>query len=218
MNRCDSRVIAIFLVLIIQLPLAAQADHVRIRTFIGMEPYGRISSRHWGSENATEVWNASYGFLPGIETYWMMNDRVEIGAGFQWMFSRRVFRDGGVDGETFSLIPIYAATRINLMEVKGIDTYAAVRLGYTLFRESAEFRDIWSTEPGGALTSTTGGMYGSAAIGVKMNIFELPSAGLDFSMDAGYAFYGASGTNSTGKVFPLSYQAMLVDFALDWRL
>jgi hypothetical protein len=35
-------------------------------------------------------------------------------------------------------------------------------------------------------------MYGSAAIGVKMNIFERPSTGLDFSMDAGYAFYGAS--------------------------
>jgi hypothetical protein len=60
-------------------------------------------------------------------------------------------------------------------------------------------------------------MYGSAAIGVVMSLYDRPSAGLDFSMDAGYAFYGASGENSTGKVYPISYQAMLVDFALDWR-
>jgi hypothetical protein len=118
MNRCYSRVIACFLILLIQLPLAAQADHVRIRTFTGMEPYGRISSRHWGSDNATKVWNASYGLLPGIEAYWMMNDRVEIGAGFQWMFNRRVFRDEDVEGERSRSFHFMRQRGINLMEVR----------------------------------------------------------------------------------------------------
>ncbi|MCK5248744.1 MAG: hypothetical protein KAJ98_02205, partial [Spirochaetaceae bacterium] len=105
--------------------------------------------------------------------------------------------------------------RFDLTEVDRFSTYALLKLGYAVFQTSEEFRDIWSTD-GGALTSTGGGIYAAAALGVMLNIKERPKWGLDLSMDIGYAFQSATGTNP-GKSYPISYQTMSVDLALDWR-
>ena len=215
MNLNTRHIIAILLITGATIPLSARADNIRIRTIAGMEPIGLFSVTGFGGGGRSS-WSTGYGFTPGLEIYYILNERIEIGVGFKWQLNRRVFRSGGSSDETFSFLPIYVTTKIDLTEVDGFSTYALLKLGYSFFQNSEEFRDIWSSEAGGALTSTKGGIYAAAALGVMLNIKERPKWGLDLSMDAGYAFQSATGTNPV-KSYPISYQAMSVDLALDWR-
>jgi len=212
-----SRLKLIFILLLLfgaSIPLSAQADHVRIRTIAGMEPIGilSITGLNSGGKNS---WSTGYGFTPGLEIYYIMNDRIEVGAGFKWQLNRRVFRDSGSSDETFSFIPIYIAARIGLSEIDNFSTYLLVKLGYAAFQSSQDFKDIWISE-GGALSSTSGGIYAAGSLGVLLNLTERSKWGLDLSMDVGYAFQNATGTNPV-KSYPISYQAMSVDMALGWR-
>lgn len=219
MNLKNRRIIrylaAVLLILGAALPLSAQAGNVRIRTIAGMEPIGKLKAT--GYSSGSNSWSTGYGFTPGLEVYYMLSSRIEVGAGFKWELDRRVFREGGSDDERFSFIPIYVTTRIDITEMEGFTTYALLKLGYAIFQTTQGFRDIWTSEPGGALTDTGGGIYASAALGVSFNLTERPKWGLDFSMDAGYAFHSATGKSATSN-YPISYQAMSVDLALDWRL
>ena len=207
-------ILILFLLFGASIPLSAQADHVRIRTIAGMEPIGILSvtGLNGGGKNS---WSTGYGFTPGLEIYYIMNDRIEVGAGFKWQLNRRVFRDGGSSDEIFSFIPIYIAARIGLSEIENFSTYFLVKLGYAAFQSSQGFRDIWISE-GGALSSTSGGIYAAGSLGVLLNLTERSKWGLDLSMDVGYAFQSATATNSF-RSYPISYQAMSVDTALGWR-
>lgn len=214
MNLNIRQLFAIFLITGAAFSLSARTESVRIRTIAGMEPIGLFTVTGF-SGGGRSSWSTGYGFTPGLEVYYILNQRIEVGAGFKWQLNRRVFRDGGGSDETFSFIPIYITARFDLTEVDRFSTYALLKLGYAVFQTSEEFRDIWSTD-GGALTSTGGGIYAAAALGVMLNIKERPKWGLDLSMDIGYAFQSATGTNP-GKSYPISYQTMSVDLALDWR-
>ena len=216
MSRTARIFFIIFFIISSAFPLAAQANHVRIRTFAGMEPYGRLSTRNWGSGNMTKKWNTSYGFTPGLEFYIGLNDLLEVGAGFKWQLDRQVYRTGGSSDETFAFIPVYLALRFNIMDIEGVDMHAILRLGYAFFDASQEFRNIWIDE-NGALVSTDGGMYGAVSLGVTILLLDRPEWGIDYSMDAGYAYYGAAGRNVSDETSPISYQSMEVDFSLDWR-
>ncbi len=215
MNLNFHRLLTLLFLAGVVLPLSAQTENVRIRTIAGMEPIGLLSVTGF-SGGGRSSWSTGYGFTPGLEIYYILNERIEVGAGFKWQLNRRVFSDGGSSDETFSFIPIYITTRIDLTEIDGFSSYVLVKLGYAVFRNSQAFRDIWISD-GGALTSTGGGIYAAGALGVMLNIHERPKWGLDFSMDVGYAFQSATATNPV-KSYPMSYQAMSVDFALDWRL
>ena len=214
MNHHIRRIFAIFLIAGAALPLSAQEKHVRIRTIAGMEPIGLLTIN--GISGDDNSWSTGYGFTPGLEIYYILNDRIEVGAGFKWQLNRRVFREGGSKDETFSFVPIYITTRFDLTNVERFTTYALLKLGYAVFRNSQEFREIWFTEPGSTLTSTGGGIYAAAALGADINIKERPGWGLDYSMDVGYAYLSASGSNAS-RTYPISYQSMSVDLALDWR-
>ncbi|GEM_PF-831538 len=217
-NRRFSRFKQILIILLLfgaSIPLSAQADHVRIRTIAGMEPIGLLSVTGLNSGGRSS-WSTGYGFTPGVEIYYILNDRIEVGAGFKWQLNRRVFRDGGSSDETFSFIPIYIAARISLSEIENFSTYLQVKLGYTAFQSSQGFRDIWLSEPGGALSSTGGGIYAAGSLGVLLNLTERSKWGLDLSMDVGYAFQSATATNPV-RSYPISYQDMSVDTALGWR-
>jgi len=196
------------------LPLSAQANHFRIRTIAGMEPIGLLSITGLNSSDKSS-WSTGYGFTPGLEFYYIMNSRIEVGAGFKWQLNRMVFREGGNSDETFSFIPIYISARINISRIENFSTYALIKLGYALFMNSQAFRDIWDSS-GGTLDSTGGGIYAAGSLGVLLNLTERSKWGLDLSMDVGYAFQSATGTN-TSRTYPISYQAMSVDMALDWR-
>lgn len=206
--------IAAVLIMGAVLPLSAKANHVRIRTIAGMEPIGLLTAN--GYSGGDNTWSTGYGFTPGLEAYYMLHSRIEIGTGFQWQLNRGVFREGGSDDEKFSFIPIYVTARFDITEMEGFTTYAMLKLGYSFFQSTQAFRDIWTSEPGGALTDTGGGVYASAALGISLNLTEHSKWGLDFSMDVGYAYQGATGKNIS-RSYPLSYQAMAVDLALDWR-
>ncbi len=214
MNQKNRRILALFFIAAASFPLSAQADHLRIRTIAGMEPIGvlSITGLNGGDKNS---WSTGYGFTPGLEIYYIMNDRIEVGAGFKWQLNRRVFRDSGSSDETFSFIPIYIAARIGLSEIDNFSTYLLVKLGYAAFQSSQDFKDIWISE-GGALSSTSGGIYAAGSLGVLLNLTERSKWGLDLSMDVGYAFQNATGTNPV-RSYPISYQAMSVDMALGWR-
>lgn len=208
------RLLAALILLGATLPLSAKADHVRIRTIAGMEPIGMFTANGYGSGDNT--WSSGYGFTPGLEVYYMLHSRIEIGAGFQWQLKRKVFREGGSEDERFSFIPIYVTARFDITEVDNFTTYAMVKLGYAVFQNTQAFRNIWASEPGGALTDTGGGIFASAGLGVALGLLERSSWGLDFSMDVGYSYQSATGKNNS-RDYPLSYQAMTVDLALDWR-
>lgn len=215
MNQNFRRISAFCIFILLTFPLSAQANHIRIRTIAGMEPIGLLSitGLNSGGKNS---WSTGYGFAPGLEIYYIINDRIEVGPGFKWQLNRRVFRDGGSSDETFSFIPIYIAARIGLSEIDNFSTYALIKLGYAFFHSSQDFKDIWLSEPGGALTSTGGGIYAAGSLGVLLNLTEHSKWGLDLSMDAGYAFQSSAATN-TARTYPISYQAMSVDMALGWR-
>jgi hypothetical protein len=146
----------------------------------------------------------------------MLHSRIEVGAGFKWQLNRSVYREDGSDNEKFSFIPFYISARFDITEMEGFTTYAMLKLGYGIFQNTRAFRDIWASEPGGALTSTGGGIYASGVLGVMLNLLERSDWGLDLSMDTGYAYQGATGKNAS-RSYSLSYQAMSVDVALDWR-
>lgn len=206
--------IAAILILGATFPISAADKHVRIRTIAGMEPIGLLTAT--GYSGGDNTWSTGYGFTPGLEVYYMLNSRIEVGAGFKWELNRRVFRESGSDDERFSFIPIYVTTRIDITNLEGFSTYALLKLGYAVFQNTREFREIWATEPGGTLTDTGGGIYASAALGISLNLTEKSKWGLDYSMDVGYAFHSATGKNLS-RSYPISYQAMSVDLALDWR-
>ncbi|MCK5735269.1 MAG: hypothetical protein KAH21_02280 [Spirochaetaceae bacterium] len=215
MNQKTRRILALFFLAAASFPLSAQANHVRIRTLAGMEPIGMLSVTGFAGGGRSS-WSTGYGFTPGLEVYYILNSRIEVGAGFKWQLNRRVFRDGGSVDETFSFIPIYITTRIGLTEINRFSTYALIKLGYAVFQNSQAFRDIWISEAGGELSSTSGGIYAGVSLGVLLNLKERTKWGLDLSMDVGYAFQSASGTNAS-RTYPISYQAMSVDMALEWR-
>ncbi len=212
--RPSRLLLTLLLLLLALIPLSARADHIRIRTIAGMEPIGLLSVTGLNSGGRSS-WSTGYRFTPGLEIYYIMNDRIEIGTGFKWQLNRRVFRDGGSSDETFSFIPIYITARIGLSEIDNFSTYALIKLGYAVFQSSQDFRDIWISE-GEALSSTAGGIYAAGALGVLLNLTERSKWGLDLSMDVGYAFQNATGTNPV-RSYPISYQTMSVDMALDWR-
>jgi hypothetical protein len=214
MNQISRRISALIAVILISFPLSARTDHVRIRTMAGMEPVGMLSITGMNGGGETS-WSSAYGFTPGLEIYYILNRRIDIGAGFKWQLDRRVFRDSGNSNETFAFIPLYITARIHLTEMEKFSTYALVKLGYAFFLNSQEFREIWISD-GGTLDSTIGGIYASGALGVLLNLSEHSDWGLDLSMDAGYAFHSASGNNSH-RTYPISYQIMTVDISLDWR-
>ena len=214
MNRKNRQISAILFLILLSSPLAAREYHFRIRTIAGMEPIGMLTVRGLG--NAEDSWNTGYGFSPGLEIYYILNSRIDIGAGFKWQLSRRVFRETGSIDESFSFIPLYVTTRIRLSEVERFTTYLMVKLGYAFFQSTQDFRNIWNTEPGGALNSTSGGIFASAVLGIILNLKEFQNWALDLSMDAGYAYSAATGRNIS-ESYPISYQAMTVDMALDWR-
>jgi len=214
MNQISRRISALIAVILISFPLSARTDHVRIRTMAGMEPVGMLSITGMNGGGETS-WSSAYGFTPGLEIYYILNRRIDIGAGFKWQLDRRVFRDNGNSNETFAFIPLYITARIHLTEMENFSTYALVKLGYAFFLNSQEFREIWISD-GGMLDSTIGGIYASGALGVLLNLSEHSDWGLDLSMDAGYAFHSASGNNSH-RTYPISYQIMTVDISLDWR-
>jgi hypothetical protein len=210
-----SPLIALMLFLTV-LPLAATPDRIRVRTVVGMEPIGRLTVNNLPGGGKTS-WSTGYGISPGIELYAVLGTGVEVGAGVMWQTERRVFRDGGDAGERFSFVPMYMTARVRLTEVDGFSSVLQVKLGYSVFLNDTGFREIWLDESwGGALTSTSGGLYASASLGAMLNLAEKAGWGLDLSMDVGYSFQSASGTNSFGN-FPISYQAMATNIALDWR-
>ena len=218
MNR---RIIAVFFALIAFLtafPAAAGSDSLRIRTFLGMEPYGRMSVKNWGNPGQLETWNAAYGITPGIEVFGVLGEKVELGAGARFQIPGRIFRSGGSEDVRFHYIPVYAAGRFDIIDTVGIDMYGVVRLGYSFLLSNQAFRDVWTAESGGvALEKTGGGLYAGASLGVVFVLADRENWGLDWSMDAGYSFHGGSGTSLSGKGFAINYQAMSADFSLDWR-
>jgi hypothetical protein len=197
-------------------PLYAQADHVRIRTIAGMEPIGRLTASGY-SGGGESSWGTTYGFSPGLEVNVLLGDRVEVGAGAMYQVSRRVLRDSGESDESFSFIPVYIDARVILTMMEIIDTYFQLNLGYSLFQASQGFKDIWSGSSGGSLTSTTGGIYVGGVLGATLNLEDNSKWGLDFSMDVGYGYHGATGKNSSGS-HPISYQVFSTNIALDWHL
>jgi len=215
MNQRFQRLSALLFVILVSFPLSARVDHIRICTIAGMEPIGLLSITGLNNSGKNS-WSTGYGFTPGLEIYYMINSRIEIGTGFKWQLNRRVFRDGGSSDETFSFIPIYVTARISLSEIDKFSTYALIKLGYAVFHSSQAFRDIWLIETGGALSSTGGGIYAAGALGILLNLTEHQNWGLDLSMDVGYAFQSATATNDA-RTYPISYQAMSVDMALGWR-
>ena len=189
---------------------------LRLRTFVGMEPYGRMSSTGWGATDKRETWNVGYGISPGFELLLSLSRNTELGAGVRYQMNRRVFRDGGDTDERFGFIPLYVVGRFEMMDSGGINLYGTIRLGYALFLTSREYRDIY-IDDAGALTDSSGGVYAGGSMGAVFNLVDRSGWKLDYSMDAGYSFHGASGRNASDKGYQINYQALSVDFALDWR-
>ncbi len=209
MKRTFFAVFFIIVSIFTAIPALSATDNVRVRTFFAMEPYGRMSVTNWGAPDAVVLWNATYGFTPGLEIYGVLSERVELGAGFRYQIGRRVLRSGGSDDEKFSYIPIYVAGRFDIVESYGINMYGIVKLGYSILTGNQAFHDIWMDEPsdGNSLDSTAGGFYAGGALGVVFTILQRENWGLDWSMDAGYAFHGGSGRKtSSGKGYKINYQ------------
>lgn len=218
MIRSKAAVFSVLMLLITSAGAFADGDHVRIRTFFGMEPYGRMTVKNWSSPGQLEIWNVTYGFTPAIEILGVLRDGLELGAGARFQIPRRVLRSGGAGDETFRYIPVYAVGRFEIVDTDGIDMYGIVRLGYSFLLSSRAFRDIWQDEATGeSLESTGGGFYAGGSLGVEIALVDRRDWGMDWSMDAGYSFHGGSGVNASGKNFAVNYQAFSADFSLDWR-
>lgn len=187
-------------------------DHLRIRVLAGMEPLGRITLTGIRGSGGDLNLGAAYGFSPGLEALWIFSRRIEAGAGFRWGLPRRVFRSGGAADEVFHFVPVYAALRIGLTRLEKARLYVAIRLGYTFFTPGPAFRRI----PDEPLTSSSGGLYAAAALGVTFTLKNRPKWGLDISSDAGYAYHGAS-SSSALRSHPVQFQSMTVNLSLDWR-
>ena len=158
----------------------------------------------------------AYGFSPGIEALWMFGDRIEAGAGFQWQLPRRVFRSDGEIDEVFNFVPIYALVRVNLTRLNPGELHFTAKLGYAVFFDSPGFRNILPAGSGGPLTSSSGGLFGAAAIGVTFIVKDRTRWGLDLSADVGYGYHRALGS-SANRSHPIDFQSMMVNFSLDWR-
>ena len=198
-------------------PLHASPEHLVVRTFGGMEPLGRLTASGMGSLGADLTMDTGYGFSPGLELYFHLGERVEIGAGCRWQLLRRVYRSGGDSDEQFGFIPVYIAARVFITEMDDFRLYGTAKAGYSFFRTTSAFNGILEASDGGPVQSVSGGIYAAAGIGINYTIKERPKWGLDFSTDAAYAFYGARGTDTNGDTYRFPYQALTVDFGLDWR-
>lgn len=191
---------------------SGQERYVRIRTIGGMEPIGVLYIKGDGGTVETPL-STSYGFSPGLEVYYVLKEFLEFGAGFQWQLKRKALLEKKTG--TFSSIPIYSTTRINLTRSENFSMYVLIKLGYSILNSSSEFREIWDSEPGGSLDSTRGGFYGMTSLGMSKNLKETSNWKLDFGMDVGYSFQSFIGSNSA-KSYPLSYHEMPVHISLDW--
>ncbi|MCG8453646.1 MAG: hypothetical protein MI717_10745 [Spirochaetales bacterium] len=192
---------------------------MRVRTFIGIEPIGRFTADHLSVPNppgatGRVTWNASYHISPGLEVFWIITPQVEVGAGFRYELQRRVFHDS-VDDAMFQFIPLYAAVRYRFLDTEKADLFLEGKAGYAFFQPSKAFLSIWDSE-GGALQSTSGGLYASAIIGTVFPFLERPKWALEASLDVGYAYHMARGKNSV-REYPMNYHAMTADFSLDFR-
>lgn len=186
--------------------------YVRIRTIGGMEPIGAL---HIKGDNTTlrTPLNTGYGFSPGLEVYYILNEFLEFGVGFQWQFRRKALPEKNTGA--FGSAPIYLTTRINLTTIENFSTYTLLKLGYSTLNISNEFKEIWNSEPGGSLISTSGGFYGMTALGVSTSLKETSRWNLDLGIDVGYSFQSFTGSNST-RSYPLLYHEMSVHISLDW--
>ncbi|OQX30145.1 MAG: hypothetical protein B0D92_00020 [Spirochaeta sp. LUC14_002_19_P3] len=191
--------------------LSAKTEHVRIRLLIGMEPIAYLT----GLDSQPD--STGYGVSPGLELWWKFNSLFEAGAGFQWQIPRRLYRDGGTTEEKFNFIPLYAAARFNFIPRKAFNLYLALKIGYALFQDSPEFRNITAGSGSSQISSAQGGFFVAGSLGGVYNLVSRDNWGLDISMSAGYGFYGAE-ASSADKKYTLNMQAMTVDFALDLHL
>lgn len=189
-----------------------QERYVRIRTIGGMEPIGALHIRGADTTLKSPL-NTGYGFSPGLEVYYIFNEFLEFGVGFQWQLKRKALSEKNTGA--FGSAPIYSATRINITAIDSFSTYALLKLGYSILNSSSEFKKLWNSEPGGSLDSTKGGLYGMAALGVSTNLKKASHWNLDLGIDVGYNFQGFTGSNST-RSYPLLYHEMSVHFSLDW--
>jgi len=188
---------------------------IRIRTIAGMEPVSLMSVKNW--ENSSSRWNCAYGFTPGIEVFYIFSKNIEAGIGFKYQLNRKVLKDGSSDNGSFSYMPLFAAVRFSLSEDKTLKPYLLIKVGYNFFNTDSSFREEWSSQSGGPLTSVYGGLYGAASLGISIRITDRPGWILRYTMDAGYSFHGGGGSNSM-QSYPINYQAMSADFSLDWML
>jgi hypothetical protein len=195
--------------------LNAVVPKIRIRTIAGMEPVSLMSVKNW--ENTSSRWNCAYGFTPGIEVFYIFSKNIEAGIGFKYQLKRKVLKDGSSENGSFSYMPLFAAVRFSLSEDKTLKPYLLLKIGYNFFNTDSSFREEWSSQSGGSLTSVYGGLYGSASLGISVRITDRPGWILHYTMDAGYSFHGAGGSN-TVQSYPINYQTMTVDFSLDWLL
>jgi len=206
------RAVAFALLSISLIPASGREQYVRIRTIGGMEPIGSLHIKGDVKMLKTPL-STSYGFSPGLEVYYILNEFLEFGVGFQWQLKRKA--SPGEKAGGFGSAPIYSTTRINLTTIDEFLTYLLLKLGYSILNSSNEFREIWNAEPEGSLDSTKGGFYGMSALGVSTRLKESPRWNLDLSMDVGYNFQSFIGSNST-KSYPMLYHEMSVHVSLDW--
>lgn len=165
-----------------------------------MEPIGRLNDSF-----------VSYGFSPGIEVTYMLSDKIELGVGGAYQLPRRIAPDA-----FFSYYPVYAVFRYGFQRTGIVELYGLLKAGYAFFRATDAFGAEWPAP--GPLTDYRGGFYGGLAIGIAIRTVERSGWGLDFSMETGYSFSGATGTNASGTyAVQLSYQALMANFSLDWR-
>lgn len=198
-------------------PLYAAPNHCAVRIFGGMEPIGRLSASGMGPSGGNLNMETSYGFSPGLEVFFPLGEKVEIGTGCRLQILRRVYRSGGSSDEQFGFLPIYVAARIYFADMEAFRLYGIAKIGYNFFRTNSAFNSILDAGDGGPIESVSGGIYAAGGMGIIYTFKDRPKWGLDFSMDATYGFYRAKGTDMNGDTHRFPYQALSVDLGLDWR-
>lgn len=206
------RIVALVILSNSLISASGREQYVRIRTIGGMEPIGALYIRG-GNKTLKSPSSTSYGFSPGLEIYYIFNEYLESGVGFQWQLRRKTLPEK--QSGAFGSAPVYSTTRINLTTSEDFSPYALLKLGYSILDSSNEFKEIWDSEPGGSLDSTKGGFYGMVALGVSTSLKEASYWDLDLGMDVGYNFQHFTGSNSA-ESYPLFYHEMSVHFSLDW--
>ena len=196
----------IALVLVVCGPVfASQIDNVRIRLVAAMEPIGLMNSL-----------KVSYGFSPGLEVYMPIGNRLEMGLGFQWQVQRRLVStsptDGIPDDAWFSYKPLYLAARIHITRLEDVRLHAVLKAGFNFFEADTAFGEAWAAP----LTDFTGGLYAGAGLGVSIALIQRAAWNWDFSMETGYSYHGATGTDGI-RNRSLSYQVLVADLGFDWR-